>query len=71
MSTSIQAKKIYQKYLDGDSLTNAEIDYGVEFFTDLADKLIQCGERFALAFHEARRMQTNFEGFQQARKRNA
>ena len=29
MNTSIQAKKIYQKYLDGDNLTNAEIDYGL------------------------------------------
>ena len=60
-------RTIYEKYIKGDALTNKELEVGVEFYKDLADKLIQCGPIFRLAYKEANTVFINLAGFQKAR----
>ena len=59
---------IYEKYVNGDSLTDAEVSEGVEFYRDLDEKLSLCGPVFHLAAVEACRVYIGLKGFQTARK---
>lgn len=61
--------KIYEKYLNGESLTNVEVNFGAAYFRDLADKLVKCGPAFSLAFKEANVVYMRLEDFQDARMR--
>ena len=61
--------KIYNKYINGDTMTNAEIDYGLTYFKDVADSLSCMGPVFRLAFVEANRVAMGLEGFKTARER--
>jgi len=60
-------KVIYEKYTNGDALTNAELKQGYEHFSDLANMLLLSGPVFTLAFKEARRVEMAFEGYMYAR----
>lgn len=52
----MRPSKIYEKYCDGDHLTNFKVLDGLKFFTDLATNLSLCGPVFRLAFLEANRI---------------
>ena len=67
--THSNAKKIYQKYINGDAFTDDELSEGITFFKDLADKLVFAGPVFALAFKEANTVYIALEGYQSARIR--
>ena len=67
MTTILSPRLIYEKYINGDSLTDAEVSYGAAFYGDLADGLILCGPTFRLAFKEAAQVYDALEGFQKAR----
>lgn len=60
-------KEIYDKYRDGHSLTNKEVQDGIDFYGDLADKLFKCGDTFRLAAKEALQVYHALYGFRQAR----
>ncbi len=68
MATKTLPRDIYKKFLKGDFLTNAEVNFGVEFFKDLADKLILCGPAFSLAFKETNQLYLRLMDMQAARK---
>lgn len=61
-------KSVYEKLINGDSLTNKEVDSGVLFFKALADDLFTLGPVFRLAAIEALRTYNRLYDFQQARK---
>ena len=63
-------KDVYEKFCAGDSLTDAEVSFGITFYTYLADNLFKCGPVFQLAAAEARRVQLQLEGFMEARQMN-
>jgi hypothetical protein len=61
---------IYEKYVNGEPLTDKELEIGAAFFRDLAHMNSQAGPVFKLAASEANRVATALEGFIDARKRN-
>lgn len=61
-------QEIYEKYNNGDSLTDFEVKAGVIFFSDLERSLTSLGPVFKLAAKEARRVAYSFEGFQKSRE---
>jgi hypothetical protein len=65
----VSADKIYEKWVDGDSLSNAELKYGIEFYEELSRKLSACGPAFRLAFKEANQVYLGLCDYQDARKR--
>jgi hypothetical protein len=67
MKTEPNPKRIYEKYSNGDSLTDEEVEFGVKFYKDLADKLISCGPVFWMSFKEANQVYMCLEDFQRAR----
>jgi len=67
MKTEPNPKRIYEKYSNGDSLTDEEVNFGVSFYKDLADRLISCGPTFWFAFKEANQVYMRLEDFQRAR----
>lgn len=61
-------KVIYDKYKNGDSLSNEEVEFGIEFFGDLADKLFACGDRFHFSAVEANTIHCTLAGYKQFQK---
>jgi len=61
-------KDIYSKYCNGDALTDAELAFGIDFYSTLSSNLSQCGETFRLAANEALRVTQALCSFQSARK---
>ena len=60
---SINPKEIYAKYRNGDSLSDAEVKDGAEFFINLSRDLSMCGDAFLLSANEARRIGHGLEMF--------
>jgi hypothetical protein len=54
---------VYGKWRVGAALTDKEVEDGLAFFTDLADKLDVLGPRFFFAFREANTMKEHMLGF--------
>jgi hypothetical protein len=69
MTTELNPRSVYEKFVRGDSLSDKEVNFGVTFYKDLADKLISCGPTFWLAFKEANQVYMRLEDFQSARRR--
>ena len=67
MTTLYDPNKIYQKCIQAEYLSDAEVFFGVDYFKDLADKLVKCGPVFSLAFVEANRIYMRLEDIQIAR----
>jgi hypothetical protein len=67
MTTILDPGKIYEKYIQGESLSDAEISFGVDYYSDLANKLFKCGPAFSIAFVEANRIYMRLEDMQIAR----
>ena len=67
MSAELNPRIVYEKFVNGDSLTDKEVSFGVAFYKDLADKLISCGPAFWLTFKEANQVYMRLEDFQRAR----
>lgn len=59
----------YEKFLNGDPISNYEIDQAVDFHNELANNLSKMGPMFHLAFKESNRVFLVMVEFQQARKR--
>ncbi len=68
MKTLPLPRDIYAKFQNGDSLSNIEVDFGVVFFKDLADKLVLCGPTFSLTFKETNSLYLRLHDMQTARK---
>ena len=59
---------VYEKYCNGDNLTDSEVLDGMKFFSDLAAMLSISGPVFKLAFLEANRISERLIGMVTARK---
>jgi hypothetical protein len=57
----------YQKYLNGDNITDDELLTGYSAFRDAADALIKLGPAFTLACDEAYRVVNKFRDYINAR----
>jgi len=62
------AEKVYEKYSNGDSISDAELKFGIEFFDNLATNLFSAGPVFKLAAQEALRVRNMLHSFKIARK---
>lgn len=62
---------IYNKFINGDSLHDHEIDAAVEFHKNLSNSLGKIGPTFELAWKESNRMYMAMKAFQEARKEHA
>lgn len=56
-------KKLYDKYVDGDNFTNAEVLEGITTFKKAADALSGLGSAFSIPRKEADRVYWAFRGF--------
>lgn len=63
-----QAEQIYNKYLNGDSLTDDELVVGIKHFTELEALCRRAGPVFRLPAYEAYRVHAALSAFQRARK---
>lgn len=59
--------EIYEKYVNGDSLSDEELKVGSIFFHDLWVQLKQAGPVFKIAANEAGRVYCQFDSFIRAR----
>lgn len=59
---------IYEKYCDGDSLTDEEVLAGEKHFLELASMLYCSGTAFVIAAKEANRVCMALKGFREARE---
>ena len=58
---------MYEKYVNGDPLTDQEISSGIDFFGDLTWKLDQLGPVFKLSANESRDVLYSLEAYRDAR----
>ena len=66
----MSVRNIYEKFINGDSLTDIEVNEGVKFFKKLSDDLYLLGPIFRLSAHEAARAYDRLKSYQDARKEN-
>ena len=63
------ARKVYECYLSGDHLTDAQIEQGIKHFQQLNDLSVEAGPAFSLAAREACRVANYLLDIQAARRR--
>jgi len=63
-------RKIYDKFIQGDPLTDDELAHGIQHFSTLDKLLGESGPIFELASNEACRVYHRLREYQDARKRN-
>ena len=63
-------REIYETLQNGDSLTDADLDKGIEHFSNLSKRAAEAGPVFRLAGIEAMRVTMTLESYRDARKRN-
>lgn len=61
-------RTIYEKYCNGDSLTDDEVNVGEQHFQKLADQMRALGPPFLLATRELQRVATGLESYRTARQ---
>lgn len=62
-------KTIYDKYRNGGSISNEELEFGIKHFQILANSLDSLGERFHLAWKDIYEVLNGLLDYQIARKR--
>lgn len=62
--------RIYEKVLDGDTLTDDEVRDGIAFHRNLCDDLHSLGPIFALAAKESRRVYAVLLSYEAARRQS-
>jgi hypothetical protein len=65
--TAKLARKTYEKFINGDSISDRELLNAVPFFKQLADNLTYMGPVFHLAANEAHRVYAKLFDFKVAR----
>lgn len=61
------SKQVYEKYCNGDKISDAELEEALEFFGRLERDLRALGPVFHLAANEALRVKQGLQGFSDAR----
>ncbi len=61
-------REIYEKFTNGDSMRDDEIDAAIVFHKKLSDSLYKLGPTFELSAKESNRVYLAMEGFKQSRK---
>lgn len=59
---------VYDKFNNGEPLTDQDLDEGIEFFRQLAHNLSSLGPVFRLSANEARRVHCSLLAFRAARQ---
>lgn len=59
---------IYNKFTSGDSLTDTDLEIGIEHFNQMSEMLWKSGPVFRLAAQEAARVASRLQDFQNARR---
>lgn len=60
---------VYDKFRDGDSLTDKELDIGIGHFRPMGEMLLRSGPAFRLAAQEALRVADRMEDYKTERNR--
>lgn len=60
-------RTLYEKYVAGTPITDAELSQGIEYFLLLTQQLDALGPVFRLAANESRRVLQGLQSFNQAR----
>lgn len=68
MANNKYINDIYEKFCNGDPLTDEELNIGYSHFRRAADLLIPLGPKFALAANEVIRVADGLDGYRTARK---
>ena len=68
MTSTLNAASIYNAFVNGEGLSEAEDEYGHKFESGLEKQLSECSTEFALARHEALNTANALEQFRDARK---
>jgi hypothetical protein len=61
-------RTIYDKYNNGDPISDDEIKFGLKYFKRIESDLSALGPEFKLAANEARRVLYSFQQFDHARR---
>jgi len=61
------AQEIYKKYTKGEHLTDDELAYGIDFFSNLAAECSKVGEIYQLVTADATRVANSLISFQASR----
>ncbi len=61
-------RPVYEKFTNGEPLTDSEIEEGISFFYDMTLKLSAMGPVFRLAANESNRVLIQLQNFRDARK---
>jgi len=64
-----EMRHIYKKFINGDYLTDEEVDQGIVFFKDITKMLDCLGKEFRLQGNETRRVRDSFISYREARDR--
>lgn len=70
MSTGLNVKLLYEKFVNGDSLSNREVLDGYFHFRRMASDLVQSGPVFKLAATEAFRVADTLKSYADSRNLN-
>lgn len=62
------ARKVYDQYYKGESITDEDLNAALEHFKQAAESLRVMGPTFKLAFREAQYIQDQLNGFKMARE---
>jgi hypothetical protein len=65
-----EINEIYEKFYNGDSFTDEEVDQGISFFTDITKMLDCLGKEFRLQGNETRRIRDSLISYREARERS-
>lgn len=61
------SRKVYEKYCNGDPISDSELAEALEFFNNIERDLRALGPVFQLAANEALRVKQGLQGFSSAR----
>lgn len=68
--TKQNARVVYEKFSNGDAITDEELAMAIQFYGPLQESLLALGPVFKLASLEALRIYTALRAFDWARKEN-
>ena len=64
----LDIQKIYDKFNDGDPITDEELAYSLSFFSQLSSMLIRLGPVFRLSWLEADKVAMRLASYKRARE---
>lgn len=66
--SDVSLREVYSKYINGDEITDLEIEVCIKKLKILNEYLLDMGERFFISWKESRRFEQGLIEFKKARK---